>query len=135
MDTIMADPTAGHPGHEATDAHAGPIAGVGIAIAVLVGSSIIAMILLFKVLDYYQPFFDGEPHPLTASRQENSGPRVQIDPPVQKMKLREIEDKLLGNYAWVDKERGVARIPISRAMEIVAAKKLNVAFENMETTR
>lgn len=131
----MADPQAGHPGHEAADAHAGPVAGVGIAIAVLVGSSIIAMILLFKILDYYQPFFDGEPHPLTASRQENSAPRVQIDPPVQKLELREIEDGLLNSYSWVDKERGIARIPISRAMEIVAAKKLNVGFENTETTR
>ena len=129
----MADPKVGHPGHESADAHAGPVAGVGIAIAVLVGSSIIAMIILFKVLDYYQPFFDADPHPLTASRQGNSDPQVQIDPPRQKRELRAIEDALLNSYAWVDEERGIARIPINRAMEIVAAKKLNVGFENTET--
>ena len=129
----MADSKAGHPGHESADAHAGPVAGVGIAIAVLVGASIVAMIILFKVLDYYQPLFDADPHPLMTSRQANSEPRVQIDPPHQKQELREIEDALLHSYAWVDEERGIARIPIRRAMEIVAAKKLNVSFASTET--
>ena len=129
----MADSNVGSTGHETTDAPAGPVAGVAIAITVLVGSSIIAMIVLFKVLDYYQPFFDDEPHPLAASRQGISEPRMQIDPPQQKLELRQIEDELLSSFAWIDREQGVARIPIDRAMKIVADNNLNVSFVGTET--
>lgn len=122
----MAESTDANPGHETTDASAGPVAGVGIALAVLVGTSIIAMIVLFKILDYYQPFFDGTPHPLSSTRHENTEPRVQIDPPVQKLELREAEENLLNGYAWIDQGQGIARIPVQRAMEIVAANRLNV---------
>ena len=35
--------------------------------------------------------------------------------------LREEADKSLTTYAWVDKNKGVARIPIERAMELTVA--------------
>src|SRR5215510_12264236 len=35
--------------------------------------------------------------------------------------LREEADKALRTYAWVDKSKGVARIPIERAMELTVA--------------
>jgi hypothetical protein len=35
--------------------------------------------------------------------------------------LREEADKALTTYAWVDKNKGVARIPIDRAMELTVA--------------
>jgi hypothetical protein len=37
-------------------------------------------------------------------------------------KLREDAEKDLTTYAWVDKNKGVARIPISRAMELTVAE-------------
>ena len=37
-------------------------------------------------------------------------------------KLREETEKDLTAYAWVDKNKGVARIPISRAMELTVAE-------------
>ena len=36
--------------------------------------------------------------------------------------MRAAEDLVLKNYAWVDKERGVVRIPIDRAKELMAAR-------------
>src|SRR5881392_3416552 len=35
--------------------------------------------------------------------------------------LRDEADKALTNYAWVDKNKGLARIPIERAMELTVA--------------
>jgi hypothetical protein len=41
---------------------------------------------------------------------------------MEKLKtVREDEEKALNTYAWVDKSKGVARIPISRAMELMTA--------------
>src|ERR1044072_4741200 len=39
--------------------------------------------------------------------------------------LREEADKTLTSYAWVDKGKGVARIPIERAMELTVAELSN----------
>lgn len=36
--------------------------------------------------------------------------------------LREDAEKALTTYAWVDKNKGVARIPITRAMELTVAE-------------
>lgn len=39
--------------------------------------------------------------------------------------LRAEESQTLSNYAWASKEKGLARIPIDRAMELVAAELKN----------
>ncbi len=55
-------------------------------------------------------------------------PRVQTDDgnqDVADLHLR--EDLLLNNYSWADQAQGKVRIPISRAMELLAARGLPVA--------
>ena len=37
------------------------------------------------------------------------------------------EDLLLNNYSWVDQAQGKVRIPIERAMELIAQRGLPVA--------
>jgi hypothetical protein len=115
-----------NPGHEKTDVPARPLANIGIAIVVLVGGSFLAIAIMFKVFDYYQPRFDRPPHPMADKRQVSSAPRIQIDPPQQKKDLRQIEDHLLTTYDWVEQDEGLVRIPIKRAIEILAEKNLPV---------
>ena len=55
-------------------------------------------------------------------------PRVQTDDGNQDVAdLHAREDLLLDNYTWIDRSKGTVRIPIERAMEIVAQKGLPVA--------
>ena len=55
-------------------------------------------------------------------------PRVQIDDGNQDVaELHAREDLLLDNYTWVDRSQGKVRIPIERAMQIIAQKGLPVA--------
>jgi hypothetical protein len=55
-------------------------------------------------------------------------PRLQTDDGNQEIAdLHEKEDLLLENYSWVDKSQGKVRIPIERAMELVAKQGLPVA--------
>ncbi len=49
-------------------------------------------------------------------------PRLQVNPPVDMIRLRDIEEVLLNNYSWVDPAAGKVRIPINRAMAIVAER-------------
>src|SRR5687767_15297912 len=50
------------------------------------------------------------------------GPRLQPTPPRDMDELRAQDQELLSTYGWVDQARGVARIPIDRAMSIAVEK-------------
>jgi hypothetical protein len=49
-------------------------------------------------------------------------PRLQIAPWHDLAAQRAIEDNLLHTYGWADRPTGRARIPIDRAMEILAER-------------
>jgi hypothetical protein len=53
-------------------------------------------------------------------------PRLQVEPVADLATLRAHEDRILDSYAWVDKEKGVARIPVEDAMRLVAEQGLPV---------
>lgn len=55
---------------------------------------------------------------------EPPGPRLQTDFTSDVAELRRYERELLHGYEWVDPSARVARIPIGRAMEIVAGSGL-----------
>ncbi len=55
-------------------------------------------------------------------------PRVQVDDGDEDLaELHEREDLLLDHYSWVDQSKGEVRIPIERAMELLAQRGLPVA--------
>ena len=45
-------------------------------------------------------------------------PRLQADPPRDMKEFREVEETFLTSYGWMDKQEGIARIPIEKAMEL-----------------
>ncbi|MDB5413279.1 MAG: hypothetical protein JWR10_1614 [Rubritepida sp.] len=49
-------------------------------------------------------------------------PRLEADPTAELRALRAEQAAQLEGYAWVDRERGLLRIPVARAMEILAAR-------------
>lgn len=55
-------------------------------------------------------------------------PQLQTDDGLQDLAdLHSREDLLLNNYSWVNQEQGKVRIPIERAMELIAQNGLPVA--------
>jgi hypothetical protein len=65
-------------------------------------------------------------NPLAASegRRLPPAPRLQVNPARDIAELRLAEDRILDGYGWVDPAKGIARIPIERAMAILAEKGL-----------
>ena len=51
-------------------------------------------------------------------------PQLQAAPPVDLVKFKAAELDRLNGYGWVDRNAGIAHIPIDRAIEIVASKGL-----------
>ena len=62
------------------------------------------------------PLAAGVPH------KEPPAPNLQTQPFQDLYQLRAAEDKKLVEYGWVDKDGGVAHIPIDRAMEVMLQK-------------
>jgi hypothetical protein len=69
---------------------------------------------------------DRAPSPLAEARLDPipPGPRLQPSPPRDMDELRAKDREALTTYGWVDPAEGVARIPVARAIEIVADRGL-----------
>ncbi|MBT3343298.1 MAG: hypothetical protein HN712_14005 [Gemmatimonadetes bacterium] len=125
--SVEVNPASLKAGHETTDASAGPLLKIGIAMAVLVIMSFVGIVVLQKVLAYYQPLLHEDPHPLRATRiEEMTEPRLEIDAPRLRLALRAEEDALLTVYTWVDQAQGKAKIPVERAMDLLAKRGLPI---------
>lgn len=67
-------------------------------------------------------------HQVAELTQKFPTPRLEIDDGDQDLAdLHQREDLLLNYYSWVDQSKGTVRIPIERAMEIIAQRGLPVA--------
>jgi len=64
-------------------------------------------------------------YPLAVGQQRNPpAPNLQMQPFKDVYMLRQGEAERLGSYGWVDKDGGIARIPIDRAMEMLLQRGL-----------
>ena len=67
-----------------------------------------------------------QPERMEASnpQKEPPEPRLQPNPPMDLKEFRAGEETILNNYGWIDPEKGIVRIPVARAMELVAKEGL-----------
>ena len=65
-------------------------------------------------------------YPMAVGQQDQlpPQPRLQDDPQQELQDLRAKQESLLTGYGWVNKESGIARIPIEEAMRIVVERGL-----------
>ena len=111
-------------GHEKSDLSIVAITIFGIVLTGVLIAALISMAWLFGFFESWQARQDVPPSPLAAVRSGPPEPLLQVHP-VQDLKaLRAAEDKILTSYGWVNKEAGIARVPIARAMEIVVERGL-----------
>jgi hypothetical protein len=117
----MSAQAKGHGGHERTDAHVPALARglAGLSILVLVAIGLMAWMFDFLAgRDHLVP----APSEMATRRVIPPAPRLQVTPSTDVERLRADEDKRLSTYGWVNKEAGVVRIPIERAMDLLAER-------------
>ena len=110
--TAEPDPRTGM-GYETRDAKVRPIAVFGAGLVALIVCSQLLMYGVYKVFIAERP-----PEPPRNSRAF----RAQPDIYKQYGALRASEQATLESYGWVDRERGIVRIPIDRAIDLVAER-------------
>lgn len=62
-------------------------------------------------------------------------PRLETDPHGDLLRLRAAEDSVLLGYAWVSRDSGFVRIPVARAMVILARRGLPVRGSRADVPR
>jgi hypothetical protein len=111
------------PGHEERDVQLRPLIISGVSLALLAGMSLLAMWLLFDYFAVRRARFEVPP-PLLQAPQLPPEPRLQVSPTHDWREMLAAEMATLHSYGWVDRQAGIVRIPIDRAIEILAERGL-----------
>ena|SRR5438067_8261256 len=125
----MSDPHPAGPGHETQDVNFNAIfglAGLAVVLAVAIG---LGVWLVFQDLRQRQNRGVSATSPLALKQKGQAlPPQPQLEG-IERMKERWAEPlpqelKLRNKYEWVDRQAGVVRIPMDRAMAIIVERKL-----------
>lgn len=122
--------TPGHNdgGHEHRDVNVVAVTrfGLGLAAGVVVAGFL--MWFLFDRFAARETRSSPLPAPMSMSdpEKEPPEPRLQPAPIVDLKEVRAAEEAILSHYAWVDPDKGIVRIPIDRAMDLIAKEGLPV---------
>jgi hypothetical protein len=130
--------------HEEGDVRIKPVALFMFWLMVATGIIAVLMIVLFNWFEKREQKAEGKKSPLSAERSEippeprlqlapksdeqlknNEPPDLKHDHPLAEMQLlREEEDLTLGNYTWVDQQKGIVGLPIEEAKRLILQKGL-----------
>lgn len=107
--------------HETTDINVWAVGKFGIALVAIV---LLSLVLLVGLMRYFQAQEASAVEKTIEPDKEFPEPRLLRHEAVDLEKFRAGEDKVLSTYAWVDQPKGVVRIPIDRAIDLLAQKGL-----------
>lgn len=113
-------------GHERTDAEIGPLVRFAIFLTVFTLATAALTVGFYRYLDAREQREKAPRHPLAAGveRPLPPAPRLQNYPFGDVKAYRREQRELLERYVWVDRNTGVVRIPVERAIEVLAAQGL-----------
>jgi hypothetical protein len=113
-------------GHEETDIDVWAVGKFAVALALV---AVAALVLLLGLFRYLLSREGGPPagrSQVAASEPAKAFPQPQLqESEVLDLKtIRAAEDRVLHSYAWIDPEANVVRIPIDRAIDLLAGRGL-----------
>lgn len=91
-----------------------------VALIVVTALSAVAMAGLFNWMESRAVANEAAPLPVGPADKVPPQPRLETTPSTVLATLRASETYLLDGYSWVDRDAGAARIPLARAMDILA---------------
>ena len=109
-------PSASPSAHEASDLHVPIILRVAVVLGVMIVVSILAVTMFFRHMEQTYPKRTSEAAPQVTAADLPPAPRLQTDPLRDLKAVRQIEDSHLDQYGWIDRQHGIAQIPVERAM-------------------
>lgn len=119
----MSDTPTSETGHELRDVRFRPVLVGAALIVAMVLLAAAGMVRLHDALADRQARQSAPANPLAASVGKlPPEPRLQADPVADLEMLRAAEQAMLDGYDWLDRDAGLARIPIDRAMDLLVER-------------
>lgn len=121
------DPVNPGVSHERRDINVFQVTAFGIGLLL---SCVVVVFAMWAMFDFFYSREDAKnktnPSALQMSEQAKlpPEPRLQAEPKVELKDLKADEEAILTSYGWVDPNKGIVRIPIDQAIDIVAQKGL-----------
>ncbi|MCC6661243.1 MAG: hypothetical protein IT437_10195 [Phycisphaerales bacterium] len=97
------------------------VRGILVFAAILVLTLVAVDVAVWGLLRVFRGGAPEVPSPVPSTLSEFSSVQNWPDPPGDLARTRRREDEHLLGYGWIDRDHGVVRIPITRAMELLAA--------------
>jgi hypothetical protein len=98
-------------------------------LAVVIVIVVVAMYGLFHFFYRSETRSRPTPSPLSYGVEPPPEPRLLTKPGADLAAMRAEEDQILNSYGWIDRERGIVRLPIGRAITLLAQKGLPTRSE------
>ena len=95
-----------------------------VSLAFLAVATLFVFVLVVGIFRYFYATYSTEEATKLSKPVIPPEPRLEVAPYEQIQQLHAKEDHVLTTYAWVDKDGGKVRIPIDRAIDLLAAKGL-----------
>jgi hypothetical protein len=105
-----------------------------LAVSMLVSFAIVYGAFVFFEREQVAADAAAQKFPLAVDDRPRPTPALQTQPFTDIHLLRQGESEKLDAYGWVDKEGGIARIPIDRAMEVILQRGLPVRADSAADT-
>lgn len=122
-----------NPGFELRDTNLRAVLWFTVGLIVLL---VIVFILVGQLFDFFnvRQLQQSPPPPFMLEEAEllPPAPRLQRIPSLELEALRASEDAQLNSYGWVDKEAGIVRLPIERAIELALERGLPASSQSQE---
>jgi hypothetical protein len=107
-------------GYEPADVNIRGVLGVALGWSIFVALAAAALIGLTHLFLTLRP--PVETSPLARVEIQPPEPRLEANPQLTLDRVRARGKELLGGFGWVDRDAGIARIPIDRAMAVLAER-------------
>jgi hypothetical protein len=110
--------------YEKSDAQPRPLLIFAIGLIVTTAVAAVSMKWLFDAFNAMESSKPVDMHPLARTDELPPAPRLQPSPSRELGEYQAQLEQTINGYAWIDRDAGIVRIPIDRAMDLVSERGL-----------
>jgi hypothetical protein len=119
------EPRNPHVRYESGDVNAISVTKFGLGMAFLILVFLFSLLGLFRYFAKRAAEIEPPVPPMGAMVEKlPPEPRLEAHPSLDMTEMRAAEDHIQRQYAWIDPDKGIVRIPVARAMELILEKGL-----------
>jgi hypothetical protein len=117
-------------GYEKSDASPRALLYFILFMAAILAATALSLVWLFKYFQKAENPGSFVAAPFAGARPLPPPPRIQADPGADMQSYWQSQQDLLNTYGWIDRQNGIVRIPIDRAMTLLLERGLPTRSAN-----